>query len=227
MARPYAGEMACEFGGNETTRAGGLRSTHTCTYMASVGDVAAFIEDQLGRQSELKIQKLVYYAQAWSLAWTGRPLFHQVIKAWTDGPVSPELWHERKSGQRGNGKALAPDEAAIASAVVAFYGAFKAQMMIDLSHRELPWRQARRGCKSGERSKAPVSHESMTAYYGPLAALAAPGERAIPASVARGVAMLLSTPEASLADVDLPSGDSGERLLAWLETGAGDPCLDS
>ena len=37
--------------------------------------------------THLKLQKLLYYAQAWHLAHTNAPLFNKEIKAWTHGPV--------------------------------------------------------------------------------------------------------------------------------------------
>ncbi|WP_340375862.1 type II toxin-antitoxin system antitoxin SocA domain-containing protein [Streptomyces sp. SS7] len=39
----------------------------------------------------MKLQKLVYYCQAWHLAWEGRALFPEAIQAWASGPV-PEIY---------------------------------------------------------------------------------------------------------------------------------------
>ena len=39
--------------------------------------------------TNLKLQKLVYYAQGFSLALCGRPLFAERIEAWQHGPVCP------------------------------------------------------------------------------------------------------------------------------------------
>ncbi len=44
--------------------------------------------------THLKLQKLVYYAQAWYLANFNRPLFDEDMQAWTHGPVVPSLWKE-------------------------------------------------------------------------------------------------------------------------------------
>ena len=40
----------------------------------------------------MKLQKLCYYAQAWSLAWDGVPLFNEDFQAWANGPVCRELY---------------------------------------------------------------------------------------------------------------------------------------
>ena len=46
----------------------------------SVLDVAAYILDKRGKMSTWKLQKLCYYAQAWSLVWDEEPLFEENIE---------------------------------------------------------------------------------------------------------------------------------------------------
>lgn len=57
--------------------------------------------------SNLKIQKLTYYAQGFSLVLLGKPLFNEKIEAWMHGPVVPELY--RKYRDCGNGALPAPE----------------------------------------------------------------------------------------------------------------------
>src|SRR5680860_1872649 len=60
--------------------------------MASVLDVAEYILKETGSMTTMKLQKLVYYSQAWSLVWDEKPLFGEPIEAWAnDGPVRPCL----------------------------------------------------------------------------------------------------------------------------------------
>ena len=49
------------------------------------------LHDQ-GGISNLKLQKLLYYAQAWHLALYGEPLFRDRIEAWVHGPVVPPVF---------------------------------------------------------------------------------------------------------------------------------------
>lgn len=58
----------------------------------NVFDVAAYILKVYGATTELKLQKLVYYTQSWSLVWTGVPLFPEKIMAWQFGPVCKDLY---------------------------------------------------------------------------------------------------------------------------------------
>lgn len=66
-----------------------------------VNNVARYIlERQEGRVSTMKLQKLVYYAQAWNLVWDEKPLFNSRIEAWANGPITPHPikdeapWHQ-------------------------------------------------------------------------------------------------------------------------------------
>ena len=190
--------------------------------MPSVNDVAAFIEQSLGDLSAYKLQKLVYYAQAWSLAWDNKPLFANVIKAWTNGPVSPELWHDRKSGHRGNPLALSASDAETVCAVLDFYGPMNADMLIKLSHREAPWRDARKGLAPSAVGQEAITHEAMRAYYAPAAA-GSEGVKKIPEAVARGVALLLATPETEIDLLYEEEEVDGAAATAWLEGRGADP----
>ena len=46
--------------------------------------------------SNLKLQKLLYYAQGIHLALNGQPLYPERIEAWQHGPVVPEIYHAFK-----------------------------------------------------------------------------------------------------------------------------------
>lgn len=65
---------------------------------ASVFDVALYILESQGRMTHMKLQKLRYYSQGWSLAWDGVPIFDEEIRAWANGPVIPVL-HDVLKGE--------------------------------------------------------------------------------------------------------------------------------
>lgn len=59
----------------------------------SVYDCAAYILQRFDDGiSTMKLQKLLYLAQGWSLAITGRPLFDGGFEAWSSGPVNREIY---------------------------------------------------------------------------------------------------------------------------------------
>ncbi len=73
--------------------------------MHSALDVANYFLCRVDREagdtiSLLKLQKLVYYAQAWSLVMRDKPLFYQDIEAWCSGPVVRDVWNQYEDYQR-------------------------------------------------------------------------------------------------------------------------------
>lgn len=144
--------------------------------MASVHDVAAYILEKQGPMTAMKLQKLVYYSQAWSVVWESRPLFDAPIEAWANGPVVRELYDHHRgrfelhAWEPGNGARLTDDDREIVDEVLAFYGGRPAQWLSDLSHREEPWLRARRGLDAGERGNSEITLASMEEYYSSLPA---------------------------------------------------------
>jgi uncharacterized phage-associated protein len=142
--------------------------------MATVHDVAAYILHKQGAVSAMKLQKLVYYAQAWALVWDEKPLFRARIEAWASGPVCPTLYrHHRgefllRTWQWGNPEALTDVERDTVDAVLEFYGDKDPQWLSDLTHAEAPWGNARRGLPVGARSDAEITPAAMAEYYGAL-----------------------------------------------------------
>ena len=147
----------------------------TLRRMVSVDDVAAYILARKGPMSAMKLQKLVYYSQAWSLVWDDAPLFGEPIEAWASGPVCPKLW-ERHRGQfelrapwrSGDPERLSADEKATVDAVLDYYADKPAQWLSDLTHAERPWVEARHGLPPGARGSREITLDSMADYYAGL-----------------------------------------------------------
>jgi uncharacterized phage-associated protein len=149
--------------------------------MASVFDVARYILDKLDEENKLpvttwKLQKLVYYSQAWSLVWDDAALFPEKIKAWANGPVCPELYALHKGNfqisrlpdGRGDTSALNQEQKDTIDVVYAHYGAKTAQYLSELTHQEKPWIEARGDLKPGDRGNNEITLESMAEYYGSI-----------------------------------------------------------
>jgi len=160
------------FGG--LTGLGGSQEGRSVMALASVHDVAAYILRNCGEMTAMKLQKLVYYCQAWSLVWDERPLFRAPIQAWANGPVIPALYREHR-GQfkvakwpRGDAQRLGKDARETVDAVLRYYGSRTAQWLSDLAHAEAPWRDARVGIPEGDRGSAEITHAALHEYYSGL-----------------------------------------------------------
>jgi len=142
--------------------------------MANVRDVAAYILEKLGEITAMKLQKLVYYSQAWSLVWDEKPLFPERIEAWANGPVVPDLYEAHKGVFKlskspcGNSSLLDSLETETIDKVLEFYGDKSSQWLSDLTHKEDPWLNARKGLQPGERGNNELTYAAMAEYYGSL-----------------------------------------------------------
>lgn len=139
--------------------------------MTNAHDVAAAILAQLGPMEAMRLQKLVYYSQAWHLTLLDEPLFRDTIQAWRDGPVTRTLW-DAHSGQRkvgawpaGDAGKLADKSAKVVALVCRVYGSLSGDDLSELTHSEPPWQTARLGVPDSHPSKAVIQHDAMKTFY--------------------------------------------------------------
>ena len=138
--------------------------------MPSANSVAKFIlsladEDAGELISNLKLQKLLYYAQGFHLAMHGVPLFDEQIRAWEHGPVVPQVWQEYR--EHGAGSIPCPAEvpidefteaqAEVIKEVYAVFGQFSAWKLRNMTHDEAPWASTARDNV--------ISHRKMKDYF--------------------------------------------------------------
>ena len=133
-------------------------------------DVAAAIIERVPGLTSIQLQKLLYYAQAWHLAITDKPLFEERCKAWANGPVVPQVWHDRQSyaSRLPHGETipeLSETAAAILELVVGAYGDRSGDELSALTHDELPWLQAREGLPADAPSSNPIDERAMAEFY--------------------------------------------------------------
>ena len=143
--------------------------------MANIFDTAEYILGRSGSMSTMKLQKLCYYAQAWSLVWDDTPLFNEDFQAWANGPVCPELFFKTKgkfsvtaNDETGGDGDLTDNQRDTIDHVLDYYGSHDAQWLSQLTHMEDPWNDARKGIPSGAGCDRIISKESMAMYYGGL-----------------------------------------------------------
>ena len=142
--------------------------------MATVFDVAQYILELKKQLSTIKLQKLVYYAQAWHLVWEDTPLFNSRIEAWPNGPVCPDLYNAHKgkffvdpSLAIGNSANLLQQEKQSIESILKAYGDKRAEYLIHLTHAEDPWINARKRASAypGDKCKEEITLSDMAEYY--------------------------------------------------------------
>ncbi|MDN7806934.1 Panacea domain-containing protein [Burkholderia gladioli] len=122
--------------------------------------------------THLKLQKLVYYAQAWCLAMLNEPLFDEDLEAWAHGPVSRSLY-DKYAGAKwnpleapgGEDAGFSAEQVDILQEVKEAYGRYASKRLEAMTHNEQPWLDARGSLGPEERSNAKISKETMGHFY--------------------------------------------------------------
>jgi uncharacterized phage-associated protein len=120
-----------------------------------------------------KLQKLVYYAQAWSLVLNNKKLFSDPIEAWVHEPAVRSLYvRYKKFGfdpiqeeVKANTLSIAGQAKKLLDSIWKLYGKMDAGYLEMLTHSERPWQEAREGLQSSESSGKEISLKTMKSYY--------------------------------------------------------------
>lgn len=111
----------------------------------------AFGEVEEGDVSNLKLQKLLYYAQGEYLVESDDPLFDEDIQAWSHGPVVPVVYHAYKDAGAGvlelpeddpwSWDRIDEDTTQFLIDVWERFGSLAAWRLREMTHRNGPWRE--------------------------------------------------------------------------------------
>jgi uncharacterized phage-associated protein len=135
--------------------------------------------------SPLKLQKILYYSQAWSLVFLDHSLFEDVPEAWANGPVYRAIWDEYKIKAQRHEKLvfennynleaeykkrtdslnLDVNQSELLDSVLKKYSSYPSGYLVYLTHSELPWNEARKGCAPFDLCTIPMSLTTMKDYY--------------------------------------------------------------
>jgi len=143
--------------------------------MLTCFDVAEFfihLANETGSYiSNLKLQKLVYYAQAWHLALYNEPLFEEDFEAWVHGPVIPALYQKYKKfswkpiQEEVEEPDIPEDILDFLGEVVKVYFGCDAYYLERMTHQENPWIQARGSLLKDDICDEIITKESMREYF--------------------------------------------------------------
>lgn len=123
-------------------------------------------EDSGDTISNLKLQKLVYYAQGFHLAIFDAPLFQEKIEAWTHGPVVPDLYHNFKKYGSGSippcnnlDLSIFDDPTkSLLDEVYNIFNQFSGWALRNMTHEEAPW-------KNHEADASVIPLEEMKTFF--------------------------------------------------------------
>ncbi|MSU55302.1 MAG: DUF4065 domain-containing protein [Candidatus Taylorbacteria bacterium] len=121
-----------------------------------------------------KLQKLLYYTQAWSAALQNKKLFDDRIEAWIHGPAVKSVYLAYKefgaepivkNVTSEMVKGLPKEATSIIDQVWSIYSKYDAPYLEYLTHSEEPWQKARQGLEPHIVSENEITFESMRNFY--------------------------------------------------------------
>lgn len=115
--------------------------------------------------SNMKLQKLLYYAQGFALAILGKPLFEEDFEAWMHGPVLRNIYNRYKkygmsaipAPARFSFRKYTQEERDLLDEVYRSFGQYSAWALSEMTHQTPPWKDTERN--------GIISKESMKAYF--------------------------------------------------------------
>lgn len=137
-----------------------------CTCFKTAEYFLSLPDDDAGNAiSNMKLQKLLYYAQGFAMATLGKPLFAEDFEAWEYGPVLRAVYDKFK--QYGGSALPKPEdfsfsdyteeEKDLLDEIYRVFGQYSAWALSEMTHQTPPWRDAPRN--------GTISKESMKAYF--------------------------------------------------------------
>lgn len=134
--------------------------------------------------SPLKLQKLLYYIQAWHMVYFDRAmLFNDKPQAWVNGPVYPSIYTRFKAipiyqelnpqntgitntfEEIENELQLDCEQLQFLNSIFMYYGVMSHDRLVFLTHSEKPWNEQREGLNPFEHSDKELSTDTMYNYY--------------------------------------------------------------
>lgn len=144
----------------------------------SANDVADWFINAIDRQAgetitTLEVQRLVYFAQAWYLANTGRPLFAEDFQAWSTGPVIPAVFDRFENytyatvPAMDRAREIKGDKLQLLENVQNQYGCYRGRKLDELARESGgPWEAARGSISSVAPCDTIVTKDSIRDFYG-------------------------------------------------------------
>lgn len=139
--------------------------------------LADYILQKYGTMSHLKLQKLIYYCDAYHLAYFDEELIPQSFEAWVHGPVCRDVFNNLKdfsvlhsdinseSEKINITEKISSEQLEIITDVLNELSKWTGLELESATHREQPWIDARKGYAPSDRCEVKISKETMRDFY--------------------------------------------------------------
>lgn len=111
---------------------------------------------------EMKLHKLLYFAQRESLAITNEALFEGEFEGWKYGPVCKEIRNSiTRDGIIDYDSDISDECKYIINNIILEYGSLASWKLSELSHKEKSWKNSRAGLSDGENGNRKIKLEDI------------------------------------------------------------------
>ena len=140
--------------------------------VASYFIIRAYEDGIEAEMTNMKVQKLLYYAQSLHLALYDEPFFKEDIQAWRYGPVCPPAYRfycKFEADQlpipdkEESLKTIPEEKQVLLEEIWEYFGSYHAYSLSDMTHCEFPWIKARKGLAPQAGSTEAILLEDMKA----------------------------------------------------------------
>jgi uncharacterized phage-associated protein len=130
-------------------------------------NIASYLRKTKNDLSSYRLQKLLYYVQGVSSAFKSKPLFLDSCEAWANGPVYKDVYYKYREKRIDDtfSELLYADEKAFVDCVVAIFGRYDGDTLVDFTHNETPWIEARGTLPPNEPSNNIITLDSIVKYF--------------------------------------------------------------
>lgn len=122
----------------------------------------------------LALEKILYYCQAFYLAFFGEKMFRENCEAWRHGPVYPVIYHKYKnySYETINEKSefyfeeiIDEEKKKVVDNVIKSFSVYSSKILERMTHLEEPWIRARHGLSDDENSNNVIEISDIKKYF--------------------------------------------------------------
>lgn len=125
--------------------------------------------------TNLSLQKLLYYVKAFSRIMLKKDIFSDDCEAWAYGPVFPNIYEKYKTLGRSiiadydkairYDELLSAEERKVLDHVIESLGIYNGSILMKLTHKELPWQEARGGIPEYAPSNTVIESTTIQKYF--------------------------------------------------------------
>lgn len=136
--------------------------------------VAEYIIKTCQEITPLALQKILYYAQAFHMAFFGETLFQDDCEAWVNGPVYANIYDKYKNFGSSNidveviddvDEIIDEEKRELIDIIIKCFGYYNGKALAQMTHYETPWIKSRRGLPINEKSHRIILKEDMEEYF--------------------------------------------------------------